>query len=320
MTNDSDLTQPEQTETAVGRRALFRGGAALAGAAGISVVGASLMAGPAEAADGDSLKIGTDNEAAATTSLTIAGMSTTAANANGLPTALALTNESGPSLYLNPLPANWNGSLATGQILNTTRGPLIGIDGQNETVTASLLTEQDVWWPIALSPPLRLVDTRTAEGRMRVTLPNPLTSDGRLKANTEMTIALGVTEGGEQFGIPALHINLTVVKPKAHGYAVAYPGPDRSDTSTVNFTKNRTVANSAFVGTSSGTYRLRFNPNEPPEELELIVIKVFTTTAAWIVVDLTGAYATGINPVGNATSAKRLSPVSRAQRALRKLG
>ena len=50
------------------------------------------------------------------------------------------------------------------------------------------------------------------------------------------------------------------------------------------------------------------------------MIKVFTTSAAWIIVDLSGAYATGINPGSpNVTAAKRLSPSARAQRALRKL-
>ena len=319
MTNDNDLTQPEQTEAAVGRRALFRGGAALAGAAGISAVGATLMAAPAEAADGDTLMIGQGNEAGSTTSLTVASVSTGAPGA-GAQAALALTNESGPSLYLNPLPADWNGDLETGQILNTTRGPLIGVEQGQETVTTPLLTENDVWWPLVLSPPIRLVDTRTAEGRQRVTLPSPLTSDGRLRANTEMTIALGPTDD-VGFGIPALHINLTVVRPSSGGYAAVYPGPERSDTSTVNFTKKRTVANGAFVGTSIGSYLLRFDPNQPAEEIELFVIKVFTTSAAWIVIDLSGAYATGFNAANpNATTAKRLSPAVRAQRALGKLG
>jgi hypothetical protein len=277
------------------------------------------MAGQAEASDGDALTMGADNEAASTTNLTLAGMATLAADREGLPAALALTNESGPSLYLNPLPADWNGSLETGQILNTTRGPLIGIDREKRTFTTSLLTEEDVWWPLVLSPPIRLVDTRTALGRQRVTLPSPLASDGRLRANSEMTIAIGPTDAG-LFDIPALQINLTVVKPKSYGHAVAYPGPERSDTSTLNFAKNRTVANAAFVGTSVGTYQLSIDPNQPAEEIELFVIKVFTTSAAWIIVDLSGAYATGFNSGNpNVTAAKRLSATARAQRALRKL-
>jgi hypothetical protein len=69
----------------------------------------------------------------------------------------------------------------------------------------------------------------------------------------------------EGFGVPAVHLNLTVVKPKSHGYAVTYPGPERPDISTVNFTKGQTVANSAFVGTSIGTDDVLVDPNQPPE-------------------------------------------------------
>ena len=111
-----------------------------------------------------------------------------------------------------------------------------------------------------------------------------------------------------------------MVRPRSGGHAAAYPGPERPDTSTVNFTKNRTVANGAFVGTSVGSYLLRIDPDQPPEELELFVFKVFTTSAAWIVVDLSGAYVTGFGPVSpNAKAAKRLSPTAWAQRALGKL-
>ena len=193
------------------------------------------MAAPAEPADGDTLMIGADNEAASSTSLTLANLSTTAPDASEQ-AALALTNESGPSLYFNPLPADWNGNLETGQLLNTTRGPLIGIEYEEETLTTPLLTEQDVWLPFVLPTPIRLLDTRTEEGRQRITQPSPLSADGRLPAHTELTMWIAPTEEG--FGIPAVNLNLTVVKPKAIGYAVTYPGPDRPNTSTVNFTKD----------------------------------------------------------------------------------
>ena len=54
-----------QADPAVARRTLFRGGAVLAGAAGISVVGAALAA-PAQAADG-SLVVGEANAAESAT-------------------------------------------------------------------------------------------------------------------------------------------------------------------------------------------------------------------------------------------------------------
>ena len=81
--------------------------------------------------------------------MTLAPASAVAANGSGQLATLALTNETGPSLYLNPVD-NWDGNLEPGQILNTVRGPLIGVARGNETFTSELLTEQDVWWPIVL--------------------------------------------------------------------------------------------------------------------------------------------------------------------------
>lgn len=317
MIKDDDSTE---VETAVGRRALFRGGVVLAGASGISVVGASLLAGPAEAATGDNLLVGKDNEADSTTRLTFAPSSSPADS--GLEPALALTNEGGPSLYLNPLAEDWNGNLEPGQILNTERGPLIGIIKDGENLTTELLTKQDVWLPFVLATPMRLVDTRTEEGRLRLTQPSPLSSDGRLPAHTELTF--WISPAGEGFGLPAVNLNLTVVGPKANGYAVVYPGPDRPETSTVNFTKGRTVANSAFIGTSNETVTVVIDPSQPPETAEAIVIKVYTSAAAWIVIDGTAAVATGFNPTeqtgANGKSAsKRPSPAALAQRSFGKL-
>jgi hypothetical protein len=186
-----------------------------------------------------------------------------------------------------------------------------------------LLTDQDVWIPFVLPEPMRLVDTRTVEGRQRVTLPSPLTSDGRLPAGKAMTFWIAPAEEG--FGIPAVHLNITVVKPKSAGHVVVYPGPARPDTSTVNFPRGRTVANAAFMGTSVGEYRVNVAPGQPAEVHEAIVIKIYTTATAWIVVDATGAYATGFNPTaqpnGNARqpARQRRSPDTLAQRKLGKL-
>jgi hypothetical protein len=308
MTNDDPTVQPDP---AVARRALFRGGAMLAGAAGISAIGAAVAA-PAEAADGDALTVGVANDAESTTGLTIG-----AAVGSG-EAALSLTNADGPSLYLNPLADDWNDQLSPGQIANTTRGPLIGIVQDGEGRNAALLTDQDVWIPFVLPQPMRLVDTRTVLGRQRVTLPSPLTSDGRLPAGEALTFWIAPTEEG--FGIPAIHLNITVVKPKSAGYVVVYPGPDRPDTSTVNFPKGRTVANSAFMSTSVGTYRVNAgDPGQPSEVHEAIV------ATAWIIVDGIGAYATGFNPVaqpdGNPRPAarQRRTPAALAQQKFGKL-
>jgi hypothetical protein len=304
-----------EPEPAVGRRLLLRRGALLAGAAGVSVAGAALSAPSAEAADGDQMLLGQDNAATSPTDLTIG-----AAEGSSEAT-LRLTNETGPSLYLNPLPEDWSGDLRPGQIANTVSGPLIGVVQGKDNVTTQLLTEQDVWLPFILPTPMRLVDTRYAAGRERVTLPSPLAADGRLPAGRSMTI--WIAPAGQGFGIPAIHLNVTVVGSQTTGYVTVYPGPERPATSTVNFKRGQTVANGAYIGTSTGTYTVQ---GDPPERVEALVINIRTTASAWIVIDATGAFATGFNPTAPSSDAsrqragaRRPSPATLAQRGFGKL-
>lgn len=313
MTTDDQ----SEVEPAVGRRNVLRGGAALAGAAGLTVAGSALGAPSAQAADGAPLVLGQSNDASSTTSLTIGGGS------GSNQTALMLTNANGPSLSLNALPADWNGALSPGQIANTVAGPLIGVVKDGNNITTQLLTEQDVWLPFILPTPMRLVDTRTAAGRERLTLPSPLASDGRLPAGRSMTF--WIAPAGQGFGIPAIHLNITVDGPQSAGYIVVYPGPDKPDTSTVNFVRGQTVANSTFIGTSTGTYTVLVDPSQPPQQVQAYLVSVFTTAATWIIVDGTGAYATGFNPLqppaaaARSATVRRTSPATLAQAAFGKL-
>jgi len=291
-------------------------GASLAGAAGLAAVGTAVGATTAQAADGDPLLLGLPNDAGSGTTLTV-GAADGSSEA-----ALALTNNNGPSLHLNPLPDGWNGNLDPGQIANTASGPLIGITQGQTNITTPLLTEQDVWLPFILPTPMRLLDTRTEQGRARITVPSPLDAAGRLPAGQSLTF--WIAPAGQGFGIPAIHLNFTVVNPAAAGYAVAYPGPEVPDTSTVNYVKGQTVANGALIGTSVGTFTVITDPSQPPETVEAYVISVRTTAAGWIVVDSTGAYATGFLPTQAAAAAHRrmagrTSPATRAQRAFGKL-
>ena len=308
----SSTTQLEDgaEDNAVGRRTLFRQGAVLAGAAGLGVVGAGLIASPAAAADNDPLTIGVSNAGGSTTGLTIGGQDGSAE------AALALTNLNGPALSLTPLAADWNEPLQVGEIANTPRGPVIGIAKGTGMMNTPLLTEQDVWLPFILPTPIRLVDTRTEEGRLRIALdspaaPSPLDSDGRLRANTEMTIWIAPVN--DDLTIPGVHVNLTIVRPTAGGWAQAYPGPERPSTSTVNFVKGQTVANGTFIGTSTDTYTIQFDPTQDPVTLELQVIKIYTNRSAWIVVDATGGFSTGRNPLDNSEGQQRRSPASLAR-------
>ncbi len=286
----------------------------LAGAVGITAVGAAVATPAAQAADGSQLVLGEPNEAESSTSITIG-------SADGDPeAALSLTNANGPSLYLNPLTDDWDGDLSPGQIANTTAGPLIGVvQGQNN-ITTQLLTEQDVWLPFILPTPMRLLDTRTVAGRQRLLPGTTLAADGRLPAGRSLTFWIAPVS--PEFGIPAVQLNLTVVGPTANGHAVAYPGPVRPLTSTINFVKGQTVANGAFIGTSIQTAEI---PDLGSDPIPVQVISVYTTTAAWIVVDGTGAFATGSVPPldedqpQRRARSRRDSPATLAQRAFGKL-
>ena len=304
---DGDLVGAR--DPAVARRQLMRGGAVLAGVAGLTVAGA--LATPAEAADGDNLVLGEENESSSATSVQIG-----AGDGSDQPT-LRLINEGGPSLALDPVPGDWDGDLQPGEIATTARGPLIGIEQDGNPLTTPLLTEQDVWLPFVLDNPMRLVDTRTELGRVRITQPSPLDDEGRLPGGRSLTFWIAPAQAG--FGIPGVYLNLTVVAPASGGYAVVYPGPVRPPTSTVNFRAGQTSANGSFIGTSTGTYAVLFELGGQPQLVEAQVINVFTTTPVWIVVDATAAFATGEIPDLDGDDARQrigrsTSPVAKARK------
>jgi cell division septal protein FtsQ len=93
----------EPNERPLDRRLLLRGGAVLAGAAGVAAVSA-LAPATAQAADGQFAVMGQSNTSDATTLMAL--------NAPGgaLPT-LQLTNASGPALDLTPTGLGYDGTL-----------------------------------------------------------------------------------------------------------------------------------------------------------------------------------------------------------------
>ena len=103
MTHDDTITNTE-VERPLDRRLLLRGGAVLAGAAGVTVIGAAMGASTADAADGDSLLLGQQNAATLTTEITLGGA------LGGDPPTLTLTNYSGPGLRLTPTSGDYEGA------------------------------------------------------------------------------------------------------------------------------------------------------------------------------------------------------------------
>lgn len=289
LPNDDAPVPADQAVLA--RRGLLRGGAALAGAAaGALAIGAATAA-PAHAADGDSLTIGEENDGETATALTIAA---------GAEPALSLNNDDGPSLRLQPLASDWPGQLAPGEMAGTDLGPIVGVDTPEGAVTTYLVTGVDlvdVPSPF-VSGPTRLLDLRTVAGReaiRRRSSANALTADGKLRAGAWIDVATVLT--GSDYTLEAIFANLTVVGGVRPGYASLYPPGAWPGTSTVNFVKDQIVANGTFVGTSV--------------VLGFHCVRIYTTSDAHFLLDVTGGVARGNAPVPGGQQAAARSARSR---------
>jgi hypothetical protein len=274
------------------RRWLLRSGLLAAGAAGVAA--ATTL--PAQAADGDAVVIGQSNTGDATTTLTIG---------DGAEPTLALENGDGPSLYLQPLVADFAPELALGEIANTSLGPILGVDttvGQATTFLATGIDLADLPTPYALPKPIRVLDTRTATGRSRIvrTSPNPFDSRFRLVPGAWLDVEIALQEADAE--IPAANLNLTVTGSDAAGYASVYPPGDFPGTSTLNWAARQTIANHAFIAT--GIVLGRF------------AVRVRTNAATHVVLDLTGVTIKGGAPTPGVNQ-KSSTRSSRQRGALR---
>jgi hypothetical protein len=278
------------------RRFLIRGGAVLAGAAGVTAIGAAIAPTKADAADGDAVRLGLPNAATSTTEITIDG------TAGGADATLTLKNANGPSLALQALDAKWDGSLRVGEIVNTELGPNIGVDYGAGAVTTFLATEADL--PnIGPIPAERLLDTRSASSRAAIvggSSAAPFDSAGRLKAGAYIDVAVAATDEVALIGV---FLNLTAFESTAAGFLEIYtPGP-RSNRPTLRYPRNVAVANFAFVGP------------EPGEEF--YAVRIYASSPTRVLLDLVGA-VTGFAPSGPAAAvaapARRLAARQAKQR------
>jgi hypothetical protein len=275
LTTDAPLDRP------LDRRFLIRGGAVLAGAAGVTAIGAAIAPSTADAADGGNVVLGTSNAAGSTTSITIDGTT------GGGDAALALNNANGPSLALQPLPQDWDGELGVGEIANTEVGPNIGVDYGDGPATTFLATGVDLTntYPV---PAERLLDTRSAASRSGAVVGSsaaPFDAAGRLKGGAYIDVAVASVEDVALVGV---FLNLTAFESTAGGFLEIYTPGTRSNRPTLRFPRNVAVANHAFIGpgTSKGFYTVRIYASQPTQ----------------VLLDLVGA-VTGFPPSGTATTA-----------------
>lgn len=273
----------ELPERPLERRLLLRGGAVLAGAAGVSVIGAALKPATAQAADGAPVLIGEANASATTTDLTIG------AAVGSDDAALTLTNIVGPALRLTVVGDGYDGDLKAGEFAFTDDGPDIGVSSDT-TFLATGLDLDEIPFTLAV-PPVRLVDTRIAEGRtgIRTTSADAFDSSHRLKAGAWADIAI---TGIDYVGLQAAFVNVVVVKPLHGGFFTVYPPGDRPASSTLNFATDHNVANGAFIAVGIA--------EEAPDWM---VVRVFSTATCHVVVDLTGVTVLGV--AGSQTQAAK---------------
>lgn len=259
MINDEQTTPVPDVTPALQRRFLLRGGAVLAGAAGITAVGAAMGSSPANAADGAPLVLGAlDNTETSTTELTITG---------DPGPALTLTNTGGAALRLSPVANTFTGPLEPGDLAGTDVGLLVGVDYGNGSEVDFLVTGSDLdYIPITVPvSPERLLDTRSARGRsniLRGSSAAPLDSAGRLKANSWIDVAVSPADDG--FELAGVFVNTASGSSLGNGYLTVYLPGDRPGVSTINFQKGMSVANGALVqpGIVDGVYAIRIHTSQ----------------------------------------------------------
>lgn len=282
------MSDNNEVERPLDRRLLLRGGAVLASAAGIAVAGAAMGPTAAHAADGDAALLGEDNASETTTSLTIGG------SAGSSSPALAVSNPSGPVLKLSPVGQGYSGDLKLGELAVTRNGPEIGVYGGpgGLSQTTFLVTGLDLdQIPVSVPiDPERLLDTRTAQGRdgIRSASAGAVTTNGQIKAGGYIDVAIAPSEFA---GLAAVYVNVTAVTPTTNGFIVVYPPGDRPGTSTLNFVKRQTIANSTFI--LSGV---------ADEDEDWTVVRIYTSALTHILLDLTGVSLLGITSTGSAAA------------------
>jgi hypothetical protein len=242
----------------------------------------------AHAADGDTAKLGALNETESTTSLAIGG------KVGSSSPALSVSNPSGPVLKLSPVGSGYDGKLELGELAVTRNGPEIGVYGgvAGTSRTTFLATGLDLdQIPVSLpTTPERYLDTRTAKGRegIRTTSPGALAANGQLKAGAWIDVAVASTEF---VGLKAVYVNVTAVTPDTNGFIAVYPPGDRPNTSTLNFVKRQTIANSTFILTGVAE-----------EDEDFYVVRIFSTALTHVLLDLTGVSLLGITTLNTANA------------------
>jgi len=281
------------------RRRLLRTGVVMAGVAAGAVAATAGVATKAEAATGGNLFLGAANSADQTTAI-----ASTSQDMNKATLGLS-HNFSGPTLFLDPEPADWAGDLELGDIINTELGPYIGTRTDGALTTDYLATGYDLAiQPVLYAvPPVRLLDTRSDRSNViGGSSSNPFDVAFRLRAGQWIDIA--VEPADDSYSVEAGFFNLTATGSLSGGNLSAYPPGDRPLSSTLNFQKGLSLANGTFValGVAGNSFALR----------------LYTSATVHVILDYTGASVTQF-PGPLAAAAARQQASTRRRRPSRRM-
>ena len=229
--SDVEGTAGDRAGTVMNRRALLRAGGVVAGIAGMAGYAAA-SAPEAAAAEGDPMIAGADNDAGT-------GV-TTLISDTWLPTLILANIGTGAQFRLaeRGVPK----FVESGDFVNVA-GDLRFAHG-NLPMLASVYTSCSASQLIPVQP-FRLVDTRTAAGRVNiVNRTGNLDSTGRLKGGPTIEIDLG----DAVFQGTAVFANLTATQSSLGGYLTLWPSGSRPGTSSLNYAAGHTVANFCVSG------------------------------------------------------------------------
>jgi hypothetical protein len=305
-------SQRVSEDRAVGRRALLtRGGAVVAGVVGAGMAGAA----PASAAVADPVLQGESNSVGtnvATTEITATNNTTptpTLTVTNPGSRVLNSVTEATPSLRLTQSPvANPSSTGAGGDMVATSDGNLWFTHAVPNVATfpAIVHTDANAISFVPLAAPRRMLDTRSATGRVNVLDPaRKFDSTGRLLAGNIIHINLtSLVIFGD--GVTS---NLTVTKPAAGGFLTLWSGAvARPTASSINFVAGQTIANL----TVSGLAEFSVTATDTIAIFASATTHVILDVAAFAVADLGQVLVPFTSPTASARA-------QRARQALAKL-
>jgi hypothetical protein len=235
--NDQNTSEIQPTST--DRRSLLRkGGAVVAGLAGLAV-SETVMAGSANAAQGDPLVLGnTSNDA---------GSAETALSSAASTSTLRLANSAGfAPLNLEEQDTQIPANLTSGDLANYAGFLYYGTGSPNGSFTSFVYTEVTANQLVTIIPQ-RVLDSRFPSTRVHILNPSGnLDSTGRLLGGHQIEIDLS----GLEFAAAGAFCNFTAVVPLSAGYMTLWQGGTRPATSSINFAANAVIANFAVTGVS----------------------------------------------------------------------